>query len=78
MLRAAIRQTLFRQNVSRENLSNFNNVILSRYTVAAKGHLYKQIIYAPASYVSLRSIHASCSSMFQLQPYRLNINKQLH
>ena len=29
VLRAAIRQTLFRQNGSRENLSNFNDVKLS-------------------------------------------------
>ena len=32
-LRAAIRQTLFCQNVSRENLSNFNDAKLSQYTV---------------------------------------------
>ena len=33
MLRAAIHQTLFRQNVSRENSSNFNDIKLSQYTV---------------------------------------------
>ena len=34
MIRAAIRQTSFRQNVLRGNLSNFNDVKLSRYTVS--------------------------------------------
>ena len=33
MLCAAIRQTLFCQNVSRENSSNFNDIKVSRYTV---------------------------------------------
>ena len=33
MLCAAIRQTSFHQNVSRENLSSFNDVKVSQYTV---------------------------------------------
>ena len=33
MLRAAIRPTLFRQNVLRGNLSKFNDVKLSQYMV---------------------------------------------
>ena len=34
MLRAAIRQTLFHQNVLRENSPKFNDVKVSQYTVA--------------------------------------------
>ena len=39
MLPAAIRQTLFCQNVLRGNLSNFNDVKLSQYTVVPTTHV---------------------------------------
>ena len=40
MLRAAIRQILFHQNVSRGNLSKLNDVKLSRYMVLCTATAY--------------------------------------
>ena len=38
MLRATIRQTLFRQNIVSENSPNFNDAKVSRYTVVNFRH----------------------------------------
>ena len=44
LLEAAIRQTLLRKNVSRGNLSKFNGIKLSRYTIL---HIQRHKAFAP-------------------------------
>ena len=49
MCRAAIRQTLFRRNVLRENSSEFNDVKLSQYTVSPRVIYYELFVIAKVS-----------------------------